>query len=45
MATRHGHDRQGGHMATGKETGLKVLDNGDVFDLVTGEVVERITTV
>jgi hypothetical protein len=40
MATRHGHDRQGGHMA-GKETGLKVFDNGDVVDLATGEVVER----
>jgi hypothetical protein len=51
MATRHRpsaqaplkapNDERSSNMAGSKETGLKVLDNGDVVDLATGEVVER----
>lgn len=41
MATRHAKSEGSRDMAGSKETGLRVLDNGDVVDLATGEVVER----
>jgi hypothetical protein len=38
-ATRQAHELQGGDMAGTK--GLKIMDNGDVVDTATGEIVER----
>jgi hypothetical protein len=41
MATRRSHEREEPQMAGTKETGLKIMPNGDVVDTATGEIVDR----